>query len=170
MTPRLPYLLPHLTLVRLFMNSSATPLGDMPANWNQRIRQLVDLCYMHCWRSSTMEVRGASPNAVYAIGHSPERTVQLHISDTNIWTIVLFGAKVIVGQRGGAKLSRMSSLDVPDVPCSRQRFHSQENLTPHVKPKMVSCPRWLVLAVQYVSATSEMKLRSIVHTSVFDKI
>ena len=117
-----------------------------------------------------MEVRDVFPNAVYAIGHSPERTEQLHISDTNIWTIVLSGAKVVVGQEGGARLSRISSLDVSDVICSKQRFHSQENLTPHVKPKIASCPRWLVLSGHHAYAISEMKFRPTVHTSVCVRI
>ena len=74
------------------------------------------------------------------------------------------------GTKGWCEASCMSPLNVPDVPCSRQRFHSQENLTPHVKPKMVPCLRWLVPVVQYVCAASDMRLRSIVHTSVFVKI
>lgn len=115
-----------------------------------------------------MEIVDASPNAAYAIGYSPERTVQLHISDTSTWTIVPFRAAVLVGKKDGATLSRVPLLDVPDVSRSRQRFHSQENLTPHLKPKKMSCPRWLVLAVQYVG-TSETRL-SIVHTSAFVKI
>ena len=117
-----------------------------------------------------MEIRDVSPNAVYAIGHFPERTVQLHTSDTSTWTIVPFGAGVLVGHRDGATLSLVPLLGVPDVSCSQQRFHSQENLTPHLNPKMRSCPRWFVLAVQYVGATSETRLPYIVHTSVFVKI
>jgi hypothetical protein len=58
-------------------------------------------------------------------------------------------------------------LDIPNVSCSQQRFHSQENLTPHLKHKRVSCPCWLVLTVQYAGATSETRRRSIVHTNVF---
>jgi len=170
MTPRPKYLTFHLIPIRLFMNSSLMPLGGMSANWNRRIRQLAGLFYTHCWRSVPMEIKGTSSNAVYVIGHSPERTVQLHISDTSTWTIVPFGAGVLVGQRGGATLSRVPLLDIPDVFCSRQRFHSQENLTPHLKPKIMSCPGWLVLAVQHASATSETSLQSIVHTSVFVKI
>ena len=169
-TPRPPYLLLHLILIRLFKGSSTMPCGGMPANWNRKIRQPVALCYTYCWRSVPMEIRETFPNAVYAIGLFPERTVQLHISDTSTWTIVPFGVEVLVGQRDGPKLSLMPLLDVPDVSCSRQRFHSQENLTPHLKPKMMSCPRWFVLAIQYVGATSETRLRSIVHTSVFVKI
>ena len=116
-----------------------------------------------------MEIGDASRNAAYVVEHSPERTVQLHISDTSTWTIALFRAAVIVGKRDGATLFRVPLLDVPDVSCSRQRFHSQENLTPHLNPKKMSCPHWLVLAVQYVGTTSETRL-SIVHTSAFVKI
>ncbi len=117
-----------------------------------------------------MEIRDISLNAVYAIGYFPERIVQLHTSDTNTWTIVPFGAGVPVGYRDGATLSRVPLLDVPDISRSQQRFHSPENLTPHVKPKMRSCPHWFVLSVQYVGAISEKRSRSIVHTSVFVKI
>jgi len=104
-----------------------------------------------------MKIRGVSPSAVYAIGRSLGRIVQLHISDTSTWTIGPSGAEVPVEQRDGATVSRMSFLDVPDVSCSPQRFHSQENLTPHVKPKMVSCPHWLVPTLQYIGAASEMR-------------
>jgi len=73
------------------------------------------------------------------------------------------------GTQGWCSTFPRVPLDVPDVSCSRQRFHSQENLTPHLKPKVLSCPRWLVLAVQYVGTASKTRLL-IAHTSVFVKI
>ena len=117
-----------------------------------------------------METRDASPNVVYAIGYSSERTVQLHIFDTSTWTIVPSGAKALVGETDGAMLSYTSPLGVPDVSCSQQRFHSQENLTSHTRHKMVECPYWSVLLNQQERTSSETRLRLIVNTSAFGKI
>ena len=61
-------------------------------------------------------------------------------------------------------------LDVPDALCSRQRFHSRDNLSAHAKPNLVSCPYWLVLAAQDTCATSEMIFQLIAHISVFVRI
>jgi hypothetical protein len=144
-TTRPPYLLIHLIYTWSSRNSSLMPPGGTLAYWNRRTLTPVTLYYTHCWRFPLMKIRDAFINVVYARGHLPGRTVQLHISDTSTWITAPSRAKVLVGQRGGATLLFPSSLGVPDVFYSRKRFHSQENLTPHVKPKMMTCPHWLVL-------------------------
>ena len=117
MTPRPPYLASHITLIPLSKNNSSTLHGDMPASWNRRTQTPVDRCSTGCWRSAPKGIKDAFPSAAYVMEHSPEQTVQLHISDTSTWTTVPTGAKVLVGQRDGASLSHVYFMDISDISC-----------------------------------------------------
>ena len=57
----------------------------------------------------------------------------------------------------GARMVSVNSYSNPEVGCvdtvpppSEQRFHSQENLSPHIKPKKLQCRHWCVYPTYYI--------------------
>ena len=91
----------------------------------------------------------------YAKKHLPEQTERSRTYATSTWTTVPLPVKVVVGYPIGKCIittrdTGAASADLILVH-SEQRFHSQENLSPHIHPKTSDCPHWCVYKLHIVS-------------------